>query len=63
MPGAAVRIAFSAGHTDTTIPKRMRQAIKLLVGHWYAHREENTETKLYELPMGVKALLNPLKVW
>jgi uncharacterized phiE125 gp8 family phage protein len=36
----AVQIEFTAGHGDADdVPQTIKQAILLLVGHWYAHRE------------------------
>lgn len=38
---AAVTVTFVAGYgaAAAAVPERFKQAIKLLVGHWYAHRE------------------------
>lgn len=41
-PGNAVVIEFDAGYGDdeTDVPSKFRQAMLLLIGHWYTHREE-----------------------
>jgi uncharacterized phiE125 gp8 family phage protein len=63
-PGAAVRIAFTAGHTLANLPARFLQAMLLLIGHWYDHREEvSTERNIESLPVGVDSLLWPLRVF
>ena len=57
--GAALDItdAGSGTHFFDAIPEAIRQAIKLLIGHLYEHREDATELKLTEMPLGVKSLL------
>lgn len=64
-PAAAnpIKITYSAGYT--TLPKTIRQAMLLLIGHWYSNREavvvgpyESTE-----IDLAVKHLLNQYKVW
>jgi uncharacterized phiE125 gp8 family phage protein len=57
----AVRITFTAGYA--TVPKPVKHAIMLLVGQWYAVRENATEIKLSEMPKSVDALLMPLRYW
>ena len=53
----AVRVRWVAG---TGTPRAARQAILLLVGHWYAHREAVGEAAV-ELPLGVQSLIAPLR--
>lgn len=38
-PLNAIEISYVAGYTTQTIPKTIRQAILLLIGHWYENRE------------------------
>jgi uncharacterized phiE125 gp8 family phage protein len=56
----AVRIRYTAGYGDAEdVPARFKQAILLLVGHWYENREDaqpNAAT-MAEIPHGVNALL------
>ena len=57
-PGC-VRVTFTAGFE--TLPATIKQAILLLVSHWYEHREAAVDTGakfgLLELPFGVQRLL------
>jgi uncharacterized phiE125 gp8 family phage protein len=55
--GTAVRVSWVAG---TGTPEPARQAILLLVGHWYMSREA-AAAGVSELPLGVAALLAPLR--
>lgn len=57
----AVRIRFVAGYEET--PKPIKHAILLMVGDWYANREDAAEIKLNEAPRGADALLRPFQVW
>lgn len=47
------------------LPSRLlpavRMAVKLMVGHWFANREAVADAGFAELPMGVDALLMPLR--
>jgi len=57
IPGS-ISIAFTAGGWDAdTVPTSIKQAMLLLIGHWYANREAVTETKLTTLPLAVDCLL------
>lgn len=39
-PANAVVVEYVAGNSEaTSVPQRVKQAILLLVGHWYEHRE------------------------
>jgi uncharacterized phiE125 gp8 family phage protein len=65
IPGS-VKIKFVAGSYGdgvdvNTCPQTVVIAILLLVGHWYAHREESSELNLKNIPMGVQALLDTEK--
>lgn len=69
-PAGAVRVSFTAGYksasTDASLvmPEAIKQAILLLVGHYYDNREiVNVGNNVTELPYGIKALLMPYKVW
>lgn len=39
----------------------VRLIIKLLVGHWYEHREGSSATALRDAPLAVDTLLSPLR--
>jgi len=55
----AVKVRYVAGD----LPGAVRSAMLLMAGHLYANRESSAPTALQELPMGVKALLDTVKVW
>ena len=62
---AAVTVRFVAGYgaSSGSIPEAIRQAILLLVGHWYAHREAVTiGAAPAEVPMAVESLLFPHRI-
>ena len=57
---AGVRVRFVAGFGDDgdDVPAKYKQAILLMVGHYYEHREAVSDERLLEtLPVGVQALL------
>lgn len=55
-PGA-VKVVFECGHA--TVSADLKAALKLLVGHFYEHREAvTTDLRAVDLPMGVDAILN-----
>lgn len=60
---AAVKVTYDAGFGGTDVtPKTIRQAILLLAGHWYEHREAVAQGGWEELPVGVAALLGQHRV-
>jgi uncharacterized phiE125 gp8 family phage protein len=60
----AVKIAFAAGYgaTETSIPVKFRQAMLLLIGHWYQNREA-VGTASQEIEFAVNSLLGIDRVW
>lgn len=57
-------VQFIAGYTSAPlVPNPLKQAILMLVSHWYENREAvvvgHTSTIATELPMAVKSLLAP----
>jgi uncharacterized phiE125 gp8 family phage protein len=57
----SVQITYLAGYGGAAnVPKPAVHAIKMLVGHWYANREAVGNVG-QNVPMGVAALLEPLK--
>jgi uncharacterized phiE125 gp8 family phage protein len=57
----AITVRAIVGYTQT--PDELRQAILMLVGHLYEHRESVTEGQpLTEVPMSVEALISPFRV-
>ncbi|MDB5597383.1 MAG: hypothetical protein JWM36_4344 [Hyphomicrobiales bacterium] len=61
----AVRVQFVAGYgAAASVPVSIKQAMKLLVGHWYASREAvDASGRGSELPFGVIALISPYRLW
>lgn len=60
-PANAVCIEFTAGYGDNAslVPQRVKQAMLLLIGHWYANREAVlTGSISKEIEFTVKALLS-----
>jgi uncharacterized phiE125 gp8 family phage protein len=59
----AVSVTWTAGYgpAATDVPSSIRQAVLLLVGHWYANREAVTSDPAAPLPFAVDALLSPLR--
>lgn len=51
------------GGPDDAAWMAMRQAMLLLIGHWYAHRESVSDFQTFEAPQAVGMLLAPHKVW
>jgi uncharacterized phiE125 gp8 family phage protein len=65
----AVRVRYTAGYTtedespnDAPLPRRLRSAMLLVLGHLYENREETTELKLENLPIGAKSLMDGLRL-
>jgi uncharacterized phiE125 gp8 family phage protein len=59
-PTGAVRIRYVVGETPA---KSIKQAMLLIIGDLYENRENSAYKELYEVPMGVKALLWPYKIF
>ena len=59
----AVRVRFVSGYADvSSIPGPLRQALLLLAGHYFEHREDVViGTIATDLPMGVASLISPYK--
>lgn len=63
----AVKVQYIAGYGDVTnggspLPAAARAAMLLVLGHLYRNREQTTEKAMADLPLGVDALLRPLRV-
>lgn len=64
----AVVVTFTAGFTDALspdpypLPKSLKQALLLTIGHLYDHREAVSATEKYEMPMGVISLMTPHRI-
>ena len=58
-----VEVAFAAGYDEEKIPPAIVQAVLELMAHFYAERQPVVFGNPYQLPMSVKALLAPYKVF
>lgn len=58
---AAITVRFVAGYgTTADVPDPIRQAILLMVGQFYEHRENVVLNQVpHQIPMGVDALISP----
>lgn len=58
----AVRVTWTAGYGSAAanVPTPIRQAILLLVGHWYENREA-VGSDMKEVPMAVNSLVLPFR--
>ena len=64
-PAGAITVQFTAGYGDSAsdVPQAIRQAMLLMIGHWYENREQVTVGAVArEIPLGVEALLWPYRV-
>jgi uncharacterized phiE125 gp8 family phage protein len=61
---AAVTVRFICGYgaASSAVPKCATEAMKLLIGHWWTHREAASVGSLTDAPLAVSALLASLKV-
>lgn len=56
-------VTVEAGYaTADDVPQSMKQAILLLVGHWFANRESVSDKAMTEVPMAVDALCRPYRM-
>lgn len=62
--GVEIEFVCGYGAAAINVPARLKQALKFLVGHWYANREAvNTRDISAELPMTAKWLIDPFRMW
>lgn len=59
-----VTLSFTAGYGgEAAVPSPIKQAIRLLVSHWFENREAvQSGASSVELPMGVSALIAPYRM-
>lgn len=68
MPNA-VKVRYLAGYStpgdspdSNPLPRSIRRAMLLLIGHFYERREHASTEELREIPLGVEALLKPYQL-
>lgn len=62
----AVKITYVAGYGDagSDVPQDVRNAILMLVAHWYEHRETvSLGIEAREVPMAYNYIVNSLRCW
>lgn len=57
----AVSVTFVAGHAASAVPRRVQQAIRLIVGDWFRARENSQEVNLTEMPNAALRLIANLR--
>lgn len=61
-PADSIYIQFKAGYgTAAEVPQSIKQAMLLMIGHWYENREA-TISESIQLPLAVEALLWPYRI-
>jgi uncharacterized phiE125 gp8 family phage protein len=54
--GICVTYICGYGYSDN-VPQNIKQAILLLIGHWFENRESSTDKPLSQIPLAVESLL------
>lgn len=69
-PTGAIKIRFVAGYKTTStdasllIPEAIKQAILLIIGHFYENRQEYIVGQtIAKIPLAAEALLYPYRIW
>ena len=59
-----VRVLYRAGYgpSGTDVPQPIRQAMLLMIGHWYQNRSSVDPCDMSEVPLSSQALLQPYQV-
>ena len=60
----AVAVQYDAGFGDdaSDVPEGIRVAVRLMVAHWYEHREAVSEVNMEQVPVGVPHLLAKYRI-
>jgi uncharacterized phiE125 gp8 family phage protein len=63
VPALGIEIAFTAGYGDaaTDVPAPIREALLLLIAHWFEHREPALDAAVTRIPSAVSELLLPYR--
>lgn len=58
----SVRVTYTAGHDiGDDVDPRWKQAVLLMVSHYYANREAASDERMIEIPFGVCALVRQVR--
>lgn len=61
---AVVFIDLVVGFGDAAdVPADIVQAVRMLVGHWYLHREAVSSEAPENMPFSIRSLLDPWRLW
>lgn len=60
--GIELDVTVGYGDAASDVPESLRQAVRLLVAHWYENRGLTTDSAVNVLPVTVTALLAPYRV-
>jgi uncharacterized phiE125 gp8 family phage protein len=58
-----VAASYGDGVELDTCPMSIKQALLLLIGHYYTNRESVSSGTMTKVPQGVESLLNPYKIY
>lgn len=60
----SVKVEFTAGYEEAqSVPAVLKQAMLLMIGHYYEHREDQSDRQTYELPQASKWLMDQLRIY
>lgn len=60
----AVTVKFSAGYGEPgDVPDDIKQAVKLILGSFYEHREDQVVASVMRVPFNAEALLSPYRLF
>ncbi len=57
-----IRVRYVAGFGTEPLPRVIRRAMLLILGHWYENREDTSVMALHEIPLGAEYLLRQQRV-
>lgn len=57
-----ITVEYTAGYDSGDVPTVFKQAMRLLIGHWYERRAGVSADTLEEVPLAVKSLCGPFRV-
>lgn len=58
-----ISVEYTAGYANAAdVPQAFKQAMYLLIGHWYATRGGVSADSMEEVPLAVKSLCGPFRV-
>lgn len=65
----AARVQYAAGYSiegdspyDYPLPRSIKQAMLLIIAHWYANTEDGAPVKIHEIHLGAKQILRNYRI-